>query len=357
MRKRNPFCRPSRPQELRLTARLFWQRPYGGEKMNVTHKKYRLRLRFRVVKMLRTSEAEITFEVAGHAVRLTSTQKDGPLDKATWLVMHARGFKSKKAADAFAEQLKLSLQISAASRSMGVDCGADNATASLGKKIRQQIYEQSGIDVRPNIHGIDVFEDVGNVGFANIEATASILVEPTPILDGINAFFPSVAKMSQRGKDILLLLNWSLMNQEPVARILFAVSAVEMLGQGEKWSDAQKKAIARLKESALKDKDVTPSEANEVAEAVDRMHKVGLIQGVVRLLKSLGLGHLEKAWKTLYKERSTLVHGLAPQPGADYSDLARRTILLCGHILLTAIAKETGGMETYLETYFRTDEL
>ena len=54
----------------------------------------------------------------------------------------------------------------------------------------------------------------------------------------------------------------------------------------------------------------------------------------------LGLQQLKQPWDALYAERSTLVHGLAPQPGADYGDLAHRTISLCGQILLKAAAAE-----------------
>ncbi|HTL01862.1 MAG TPA: hypothetical protein VL243_06530 [Vicinamibacterales bacterium] len=34
------------------------------------------------------------------------------------------------------------------------------------------------------------------------------------------------------------------------------------------------------------------------------------------------------------------MHGLAPRPGADYGDLAHRTVSLCGQILLKAAAAE-----------------
>jgi hypothetical protein len=59
---------------------------------------------------------------------------------------------------------------------------------------------------------------------------------------------------------------------------------------------------------------------------------------VFRLLDELGLAHLKTPRDDLYDERSTLVHG--PKPGADYEDLAHRTVSLCGQILLKAVAAE-----------------
>jgi hypothetical protein len=70
------------------------------------------------------------------------------------------------------------------------------------------------------------------------------------------------------------------------------------------------------------------------------LHRLTLRQGVFRLLDRLGLADLKKPWDELYAERSTLVHGLAPQPGADYATLAHRTVSLCGQILLRAAATE-----------------
>ena len=84
----------------------------------------------------------------------------------------------------------------------------------------------------------------------------------------------------------------------------------------------------------------TDAERQEVADAIRKsLHRLTLRQGV-RLLDRLGLANLKTAWDNLYAERSTLVHGLAPQPGAEYGDLAHRTISLCGQILLKAVAAE-----------------
>jgi hypothetical protein len=66
----------------------------------------------------------------------------------------------------------------------------------------------------------------------------------------------------------------------------------------------------------------------------------------------LDLGYLKKDWDKLYSERSTLVHGLAPQPGVDYSDLAFRTITLCGRILLAAVAKEIPEADKYVQKLY-----
>jgi hypothetical protein len=138
------------------------------------------------------------------------------------------------------------------------------------------------------------------------------------------------------------------MRPEPVAQIVYAVSAVEMLGQEETWTDDQKRLLQELAERAAQSAAATPEERAEVAEAVKKLHRLSLRQGVFRLLDRLGPPRLRPQWNALYAERSTLVHGLAPQLGADYSDLARRTVNLCGETLLAAVAAEIPGADRHV---------
>lgn len=72
----------------------------------------------------------------------------------------------------------------------------------------------------------------------------------------------------------------------------------------------------------------------------------------MRLLDSLGLRDLKRDWDSLYEERSTLVHGLAPQPGVNYEPLASKAINLCGRILMTAVAKELPGAGRRIESVY-----
>jgi hypothetical protein len=148
-------------------------------------------------------------------------------------------------------------------------------------------------------------------------------------------------------------MNYALTRSDPVAMIVFAISAVEMLGQDEIWSDAQRQLLANLADAAGKSSVGSVQERNEVAEAIRRsFHRLSLRQGVIRLLASLDLNHLKRTWDEVYGERSTLVHGLAPKPGIDYGDLASRTMSLCGHILLTAVAREVVGADKHLDKFY-----
>jgi hypothetical protein len=70
------------------------------------------------------------------------------------------------------------------------------------------------------------------------------------------------------------------MNFDPVAQIVFGFSAVEMLGQDERWSAEQVALLIRLAAEAENADIGTPAERNEVSRAIKRgVHKLGLLEG------------------------------------------------------------------------------
>jgi hypothetical protein len=275
---------------------------------------YRARLRFRLQKKLNVDAAERRLEVAGRELVLSSPKPDTPIRDSEWLGMNARGFPSEEDARQFGHRLRAAVEVSSVATRLGVDAGRDLPTSALGGGVRESIARETGIQVRNNIHGLDVFADDPNTRIIDFQATGSVLAGADEFLNGLSELYEVAASTSQRVVDVVLLLNFALMRPEPVAQIVFAVSAVEMLGQTEGWSADQKCLLRELAQAAEESSTGTMAERREVAEAIEKsLHRLTLRQGVFRLLDSLGLPHLKKPWDALYAERSTLVHGLAPK--------------------------------------------
>jgi hypothetical protein len=301
---------------------------------------WRVRLRFRLQSKLRIDANEHRLQIAGHEIVLTPPTRDLKIMESSWLIMNGRGFASEDDARLFGQKLKTALELSSVAARVGVDAGRNVATSRLGKAIKEAIA-QDGARVRDNIHGLDVFPDHPDTRIFSANVTGTVGVEPDPFLSDLDEIVRTDAATSPRIADIILLLNFALMRQEPEAQIVFALSAVESLGQDESWTKNQKLLLRELAAAAAQSSTGTDSERQEVADAIRKsLHRLTLRQGVFRLLDRIGLPHLKRPWDALYAERSKLVHGLAPQPGADYADLARRTISLCGQILLKAAATE-----------------
>lgn len=313
---------------------------------------FRVRLKFKLAKLMNDDRSLIETQIDGRKVSIAPAW-GGMLKDSYWIQMNATGFETPEGALAFGERLRLTVQLVAVRHRIGADCGADKASGGMSAYLRDKIFEQSGLRCRNSVHGLDVFEDHEGTHFTRAEGDMTVRFNPDAFLDALEKYHLAVETLSPAARDILLLLNFSLMTVEPVAQTVIAISAVEMIGQDEEWSDAQKAAIQKLRIQVLEDNSMPPEEANEVASAIEKgLHKISLRQGVKRLLNKIGLPHLMKEWDQLYGERSSLVHGLAPEPGKDYGDLANRAITLCSHILLTALGKEIEGIDENLSTHF-----
>lgn len=315
---------------------------------------YRARLRFRLQKKLNIDTNEHRLTVAGREVVLAAPTPDCHICDSEWLIMNTRGFASEEEARQFGHNLRSAVELSSVSIRLGVDAGRDLATSGVAQHIKDHIRKETGGIVRNNVHGLDVFEDDPRVTIFSISGTGTVRANSEPFLSFAAELHANAASISDEAKDVILLLNYALMRPEPVAQIVFAFSAVEMLGQRETWTAAQKDLLAELARSADQSTFGTEQERREVSDAINRgLHRLSLRQGVLRLLDRLKLAHLKAEWDKHYAERSTLVHGLAPRPGADYSNLAFRSVSLCGHILLKAVAIELPVAERHVGTYYQ----
>lgn len=291
-------------------------------------------------------------QVAGHEVVLSPPLPDQDIADNEWLIFNAWGFATEAEAREFGHRLRAALEVSSVATRLGVDAGRDLATAGLGKHVRQRIAEQTGALVRDNVHGLDVFVDNPNVRIFNLSGSGTVRANPEPLLSDLDGLHVVAANASPRSKDVILLLNAALMQPNPVAQIVFAFSAVEMLGQQATWTGGQKRLLEKLAEEAEASSMANAAERSEVAEAIRSSHRLSLRQGVLRLMDALDLMPLKPVWDKTYAERSTLVHGLAPRPGADYGDLAFRTVSLCGRILLKAVAAEIPAANHHVDRFY-----
>jgi hypothetical protein len=303
---------------------------------------YRVRFRFRVLTKLNITTHQHEMKVGARVVVLSSLDEVSTIAQSEWLVMNACGFESEEVARDFGATLKSAVAVAASGTRLGVDIGDDKATSVFSEQVKRARFENSGVHLRSSVHGLDVFVEDGSVRFPQFHASLSVLAKHEEFLDLTAQLHETQLTLSDNAREIVLLLNSALMQPEPIAQVVLAFSAVEALGQKEQqWSDNQKSMKAEcLTFVKTHESDIDETEREEVLEAIEKLHRVSLRQGVLRLLKRLGLNDLKNEWHRLYGERSTLVHGLAPKPGQRYDAFANQVITLCGHILLRALKNE-----------------
>ena len=302
---------------------------------------FRIRLRFRIGKPLDAGEAERSFCVGPRTVRLVSGTNGQLLKEAKWLVFEVRGFRSEQEARMFGDRLKIATVFSSIFCRLGVDLGNDLPNLYLGRIVVEQHLRSSGLELRNDVHGLDVFPDRGNIRINQGGFTISQLAPTDPFLNRIGVVMPRLPEKLPKTHDAIMLLNAGLIDQEPLARMVLAISAVEMLGQSHSWHPDQRILLERLASEAEADPDLPENQRREVAEAIRRnTYRIRLRQGVLRLLDALALSDLKPAWDDLYQKRSGIFHGIQRTALPEQLDLANRAISMCGRIVLSSAASE-----------------
>lgn len=193
----------------------------------------------------------------------------------------------------------------------------------------------------PNVHGLLVLEDDPSIRFPIIRADATVRANPDDFIGALEELSESALKPGARSWNGLRLLNQAMLNPQALAQLVLAISAVEALGQDEKWSAGQQVLLNRFVEEARIDSLCSEAERFEVADAVKRSFRVGLRQGVKRILAELDLSLLTREWDRIYNARSGIFHGTLQLTEPETVTLAAEAIRLCGHIIL-ALAQRDG---------------
>ncbi len=296
----------------------------------------------RIVKSFTTEATALHVEMMGKEVTITSQTKDEPLNKAKWLLLIAHGFTTEQEAHQFGTRLASMLQIAALSSRHGVDIGENKPTSWVSEAFaRSHGLLKENERIAPNIHGLTVLPDDDLTRFPSFKAEMTVTADPEQMMSALRELGGKDDIDLGAAANGVRLLNLALMTSEPLAQMVLGLSAVEELGQKEKWSDAQTALIRQLATDAERSALTTEAERAEVARAIRTgLFPLSLRQGVLRLLACLGLQNLKTEWDRLYGLRSGTFHGTARLSDDQLNQAAFDTVTLCGQIILALIAAE-----------------
>ena len=316
---------------------------------------YRVRLRVRLGKRLNSAKDTETLEVAGKTITIRGEERGQIIKESYWIALTAGGFSNEDEARAFGELLRVKVQVAALASRLGVDTGLDKPTSTASEEFATALgFLKAGERLFPNIHGVAVMPDDENNKIPVVNITLDVHADPKQFMESLAGLAPSLPSqlVAENG---MRLMNLALMTNDPLAQLVLAFSAVEELGQEETWTPKQRKLLKELEESVRATSD--DEEHAEVADAIKRsMHRIGIRQGVMRVLDRLGLNSLQKEWDKLYALRSGLFHGTALLPKEQIDQLALDAVTLCGRIILTQLDKDGVPAPPIAKTHYWPQE-
>jgi hypothetical protein len=301
-------------------------------------KTFVLRLRVWLEKRLDSAELRLPIQVLGRKVTVIS-QSRNPIREANWLVFHAGGFPTEGEAQRFGALLKTAVEAAGFFARLGVNVGEDTQTSL----VNEELLKSEG-RVGPNervvqpVHGLTVYADDGLNRFPVVEGRIEVMAPPDPFLGAVQELVGRRALDLGHARNAVQAMNLALLNPQPLAQAALAFSAIEAFGQDEKWTASQASLIEEFAVQAVARGD---HESIEVADAMRRsLFRIGVRQGVKRLLARLDLGHLQGDWDRLYDARSKLLHGKLRMTQSQMGEFAQDVISLCGLIVLGLLASD-----------------
>ena len=299
-----------------------------------------LRLQVKIGKALTTDQACLSTLLAGREIKIKSSN-DQPLSKTKWIVLESRGFATETEARDFGEQLRSIVQIAALCSHLGADAGLDKTIGWVNEDLfRSEGFLEPHRRFGPSVHGLLILPDDDNTLFLHMEAAVTVTADPDQFIGAMEELAGQLPLSEPADTPAVRLLNLALINPQVLAKIVLAFSAIEALGQDETWTPAQVDLIKKLAIEIENNAD-GDGERLEVAAALRRsLHRIGLRQGVKRLLCCHDIGHLQKEWDRLYGLRSGLFHGTVPLKEHEVNQLASDTVKLCSRIILALIQQD-----------------
>ena len=278
--------------------------------------KYRLWLKLRIGKSLDTEDDALTVSIDGRTVTIESENRGEPLSKTSWLVMSCRGFETEAQAREFGEELRRATHLAGLCNRLGVDAGDPGEDRTMFW-LNPEIVRNVNPDIRlaPDVHGILILPDDGNNVFARWPMTAQVrantghfarsLEECLPGNDPLQSGSPSIRRA-------IRVLSLAEINEDPIAKLVLAVSTIEGLAKDPPW-------------------------------------KGSIRQRIRKLLKANDLSCVWKDWDRLYERRSGFFHDRS-EAGSEHLGnhleqsslhaLGQDAIKLCARIVLTMAQRE-----------------
>ena len=318
--------------------------------------KYRLWLKVRVGKFLDTPENALTASIAGRTITVESERRQQPLSEASWLVIGCRDFETEDQAREFGEELRRAAHLAGLCTRMGVDAGdpGEDRTVSWVNPEMLGIGRGKYRDLRlgSDVHGVVVLPDDGNtVFFRASQPTVTVLSSADHFVGALEeASLESDAGRSGSPsiRRAIRILNLAEMNEDPIAKVVLAVSTVEGLANDPPWTEGQSELIERAAVWLEQDHS-DGEEAEQVINAIRQVRRESIRQRVKRLLEANNLSSVWDDWNKLYKRRSSLFHGRSKAGGERQGSHLEKTELhrlgqeatkLCARIVLSVAKRE-----------------
>lgn len=249
-------------------------------------------------------------------------------------------FATHQAAQECGKRLKFALALFAAEQRLGVDVGKDQGSPSVSQAIKKSLAAKQGIQLRDDIHGLDVYAEQPEVRRLSVEAYGSVKYVVENYEAPIKAFYGTQVELGPKQELALDLYNLSHFENIPKTRFLTLVSVVEILAARKKRSPATRALLKDLIKS-VRSSTLTLEDQQKLADGLGNLHQ----ESINSACKDFVAQHAPMGdalfFAECYKARSELVHdGVTKR--SEATDTTRLDELV-SRLLITSLTAAVAG--------------
>lgn len=299
---------------------------------------YRVRFRFHTSLYITDETDSPVLTLGRNKVSVRGIQEGDKLDTQR-LVLSVGGMAAEDEARSYGERLKNAVIVASALRRFGVDTGEDRATTTYAQHMKDHVKAKTGVTIRDNVHGLDVYYADGKTSHPIVSAQGKVSLPAAKFFDPVVAAFEWVEQLPPHLIEAARLLNAADYAGAPVVMLALSAAAVEVMAPDTKWSAIAKAFIGGMKSAVAAEAALSETERDNITQTLGQLD-IGPSTGVrVReLLKQLGMMERWQEFSKMYQVRGKLLHGTYV-PRDEIQAAAGRARELARAVLIASIAQ------------------
>jgi hypothetical protein len=238
-----------------------------------------------------------------------------------------KGFPTKESAFECGTRLKQAISILMAKRRLGINVGKDRATSASDIAMKDMLKEKHGVQLRDDIHGLDVYSEDPPVTRFSLFATATVSHEIKDFQVPLTNLYASELSFSAKQQLALEIYNLTHFEGAIKTRFLTLITVIEVLAERDKRSPAIREFLKSLSKH-VSGSTLSKDEKKQLADGFGNLKRNSISESCRKLIAKYASGSDVEYFMNCYKARSELVHdGITQRLEAD--DPTRLDELVC----------------------------
>lgn len=282
--------------------------------------------------------------------RMSLAIEKGTSRRPDHLVLKESGFVSEEAARSAGQKAKSALRATGVATDVSMDLGLDLASTGIGQIVKDMARDNMGVDLRGDVHGIDVFDEAGpEVQYLRMEGEGSVTANLSEFVETLSRFLESTsgAGEDERVKLASEIYMAGAFESTDRARFVTYITVLEILANREcRLQPALDVISAALRELEQR-VDLDPDSEQSLRSGLLDLRTESISAGIRSLIESVDTSKLDLGGRSsrqfineCYGARSKLVHDGQHPAGFDIRADTPRLARVAREVLLSRLAVE-----------------